>query len=164
MKVLQSWITLWNFSIFRNLLLPDGVPAERQRAKYILRIYRADGLPKMNSSIMANLKHALGGQHRDLVDPYVQVSFAGLTVKFPLFLLTPLRCGRNTNAFADLAGPHIREEKFLHSRVERANCFHGNVSPFVPTDQDSTEGKRRCRRCCHRDTFSGSQLNFQRRW
>ena len=65
---------------FRNLLLPDGVPAERQRAKYIVRIYRADGLPRMNSSIMANLKHAFGSVARDLVDPYVQVSFAGLTV------------------------------------------------------------------------------------
>ena len=65
---------------FRNLLLPDGVPAERQRAKYIVRIYRADGLPRMNSSIMANLKHAFGGPPKDLVDPYVQVSFAGLTV------------------------------------------------------------------------------------
>ena len=64
-----------------NLLLPDGVPAERQRAKYIVRIYRADGLPKMNSSVMANLKHAFGGHQRDLVDPYVQVSFAGLTVR-----------------------------------------------------------------------------------
>ena len=66
-----------------NLLLPDGVPAERQRAKYIVRIYRADGLPKMNSSVMANLKHAFGGHQRDLVDPYVQVSFAGLTVRSP---------------------------------------------------------------------------------
>ena len=69
------------FDFFSNLLLPDGVPAERQRAKYIVRIYRADGLPKMNSSVMANLKHAFGAQNRDLVDPYVQVSFAGLTVR-----------------------------------------------------------------------------------
>ena len=59
-----------------------------------VRVYRADGLPRMNSSIMSNLKHAFGGQTRDLVDPYVQaggwdalsvnslcsqVSFAGLT-------------------------------------------------------------------------------------
>ena len=64
-----------------NLLLPVGVTAERQRAKFIVRIYRADGLPRMNSSIVANLKHAFGGQTRDLVDPYVQVSFAGLTVR-----------------------------------------------------------------------------------
>lgn len=39
----------------------------------------------MNSSIMANLKHAFGGPPKDLVDPYVQVSFAGLTVS--LFFL-----------------------------------------------------------------------------
>ena len=44
-------------------------------------MYRADGLPRMNSSIMSNLKHAFGGQTRDLVNPYVQVSFAGLTVR-----------------------------------------------------------------------------------
>ena len=73
-------IKIFLIIIYSNLLLPDGVPAERQRAKYIVRIYRADGLPKMNSSIMANLKHAFGSTPRDLVDPYVQVSFAGLTV------------------------------------------------------------------------------------
>lgn len=63
-----------------NLLLPDGVPIERQRAKFILKIYRADGLPRMNSSIMANMKRAFTGETKDLVSPYVQVSFAGLTV------------------------------------------------------------------------------------
>ncbi|XP_047477393.1 LOW QUALITY PROTEIN: otoferlin-like [Penaeus chinensis] len=62
-----------------NLLLPDGVPAERQRAKFIVRIYRADGLPKINSSIMANVKKAFTGDSKDLIDPYVQVSFAGLS-------------------------------------------------------------------------------------
>lgn len=65
---------------FRNLLLPDGVPIERQRAKFIVKIYRADGLPRMNSSIMANVKKALTGESKDLVSPYVQVSFAGLMV------------------------------------------------------------------------------------
>ena len=30
----------------RNLLLPVGVTAERQRAKFIVRVYRADGLPR----------------------------------------------------------------------------------------------------------------------
>ncbi|XP_042243483.1 otoferlin-like isoform X3 [Homarus americanus] len=62
-----------------NLLLPDGVPAERQRAKFIVRVYRADGLPKINSSLMANVKKAFTGDSRDYVDPYVQVSFAGLS-------------------------------------------------------------------------------------
>ncbi|XP_065364288.1 otoferlin-like [Calliphora vicina] len=64
-----------------NLLLPDGVPIERQRAKFIVKIYRADGLPRMNSSLMANVKKALTGESKDLVSPYVQVSFAGLTGK-----------------------------------------------------------------------------------
>lgn len=68
--------------IFRNLLLPDGVPLERQRAKFVIKIYRADGLPRMNSSIMANVKRAFTGESKDLVSPYVQISFAGLCVSF----------------------------------------------------------------------------------
>lgn len=67
---------------FRNLLLPAGVPVERQRARFIIKVYRADGLPKMNSSIVANVKKAFTGEVKDLVDPYVQVSFAGLTVSY----------------------------------------------------------------------------------
>nr|CAD7405427.1 unnamed protein product [Timema poppensis] len=35
----------------------------------------------MNSSIVANVKKAFTGEFKDLVDPYVQVSFAGLTGK-----------------------------------------------------------------------------------
>ncbi|XP_067008818.2 otoferlin [Anabrus simplex] len=64
-----------------NLLLPDGVPVERQRARFIVKVYRADGLPKMNSSLLANVRQAFTGEAKDLVDPYVQVSFAGLTGK-----------------------------------------------------------------------------------
>lgn len=63
-----------------NLLLPDGVPAERQWARYYLKIYRAEGLPRMNTSIMANVKKAFIGENKDLVDPYVQVQFAGQKV------------------------------------------------------------------------------------
>uniref|UniRef100_A0A4W5JNP9 Otoferlin n=1 Tax=Hucho hucho TaxID=62062 RepID=A0A4W5JNP9_9TELE len=60
-----------------NLLLPEGVPLERQWARFYVKIYRAEGLPKMNTSIMANVKKAFIGENRDLVDPYVQVLFAG---------------------------------------------------------------------------------------
>jgi hypothetical protein len=35
----------------------------------------------MNSSLMANVKRAFTGENRDLVNPYVQVSFAGMTGK-----------------------------------------------------------------------------------
>ncbi|XP_061780505.1 otoferlin-like isoform X2 [Nerophis lumbriciformis] len=60
-----------------NLLIPEGVPAERQWARYYLKVYRAEGLPRMNTSIMANVKKAFIGENKDLVDPYVQVQFAG---------------------------------------------------------------------------------------
>ncbi|XP_024146500.1 otoferlin isoform X9 [Oryzias melastigma] len=60
-----------------NLLLPEGIPAERQWARFYVKIYRAEGLPKMNTTIMANVKKAFIGENRDLVDPYVQVQFAG---------------------------------------------------------------------------------------
>ncbi|XP_063298034.1 otoferlin isoform X2 [Pelobates fuscus] len=60
-----------------NLLLPDGVPPERQWARFYVKIFRAEGLPRMNTSIMANVKKALIGENKDLVDPYVQVYFAG---------------------------------------------------------------------------------------
>ncbi|XP_047244490.1 otoferlin isoform X11 [Girardinichthys multiradiatus] len=60
-----------------NLLLPEGIPAERQWARFYIKIHRAEGLPKMNTSIMANVKKAFIGENRDLVDPYVQVQFSG---------------------------------------------------------------------------------------
>jgi len=63
-----------------NLLLPEDVPAERQWARFYVKIYRAEGLPKMNTSIMANVKKAFIGENKDLVDPYVQVQFAGQKV------------------------------------------------------------------------------------
>ncbi len=64
---------------------------ERQRARFIVKIYRADGLPKMNSSIMANVKKAFTGELEDLVNPYVQVSFAGLTVSEIKIFKTPIQ-------------------------------------------------------------------------
>lgn len=66
----------------RNLLLPEGVPMERQWARYYVKIYRAEGLPKSNTSIMANVKKAIIGENKDLLDPYVQVLFAGQKVFF----------------------------------------------------------------------------------
>ncbi|KAL3275045.1 hypothetical protein HHI36_019817, partial [Cryptolaemus montrouzieri] len=64
-----------------NILLPDGVPINRQKARLIIKIYKADGLPKMNSTLMANVKKAITGESQDLVNPFVQVSFAGLQGK-----------------------------------------------------------------------------------
>nr|DBA23997.1 TPA: hypothetical protein GDO54_011707 [Pyxicephalus adspersus] len=63
--------------IEKNLLIPKGFPSERPWARFYVRIYRAEGLPKMNSSIMANVTKAFMGDDKDLVDPYVVVMFAG---------------------------------------------------------------------------------------
>lgn len=65
---------------FRNLLIPRGFPSERPWARFYVRIYKAEGLPKMNSSIMANVTKAFIGDSKDLVDPYVVVMFAGQMV------------------------------------------------------------------------------------
>ena len=56
---------------------------------------------------MANLKHVFGGQQKDLVSPYVQVSFAGLTVSFwnlakTQMYPTKLPCMQNVRSFHPL--------------------------------------------------------------
>lgn len=56
------------------------MPPERQWARFYVKIYRAEGLPRMNTSLMANVKKAFIGENKDLVDPYVQVFFAGQKV------------------------------------------------------------------------------------
>uniref|UniRef100_A0A4W3J5H4 Fer-1 like family member 6 n=1 Tax=Callorhinchus milii TaxID=7868 RepID=A0A4W3J5H4_CALMI len=63
--------------IEKNLLLPVGFPTERPWARFFVKIYQAQGLPKMNSSLMANVTKAFMGDNKDLVDPYVIVTFSG---------------------------------------------------------------------------------------
>uniref|UniRef100_A0A4X2KXZ5 C2 domain-containing protein n=1 Tax=Vombatus ursinus TaxID=29139 RepID=A0A4X2KXZ5_VOMUR len=63
--------------IEKNLLVPQGFPFERPWARFYVRIFQAEGLPKMNSSIMANVTKAFVGDSKDLVDPFVEVTFAG---------------------------------------------------------------------------------------
>lgn len=59
----------------RNLLLPEGYPSERPWARFCVKVYRAEGLPRNNSSIMANVTKAFIGDNTALIDPYVVVSF-----------------------------------------------------------------------------------------
>ncbi|XP_023661455.1 fer-1-like protein 6 isoform X2 [Paramormyrops kingsleyae] len=63
--------------INKNLLLPAGFPSERPWSRFYVKVYRAEGLPRMNSSIMANVTKAFVGDAKDLIDPYVVVSFFG---------------------------------------------------------------------------------------
>lgn len=53
---------------------------ERQKAKISVRLYRAENLPFMNLGLLANMKRAFTGEVRDLVDPYVQVTYSGMKV------------------------------------------------------------------------------------
>ncbi|XP_015214984.2 fer-1-like protein 6 isoform X2 [Lepisosteus oculatus] len=61
--------------IEKNLLVPKGFPSERPWARFYVKVYRAEGLPRMNSSIMANVTKAFIGENKDLIDPYVVVTF-----------------------------------------------------------------------------------------
>ncbi|XP_036065508.1 fer-1-like protein 6 isoform X2 [Oryzias melastigma] len=61
--------------IDKNLLIPEGFPSERPLARFCVKVYRAEGLPRNNSSIMANVTKAFIGDNTALIDPYVVVSF-----------------------------------------------------------------------------------------
>lgn len=66
--------------LYSNLLLPKGVPMDRQRATYQVIIFRAEDLPRTDLGIMASVRKAIGGAPVALVDACVKVSFAGHVV------------------------------------------------------------------------------------
>ncbi|XP_029006107.1 fer-1-like protein 4 [Betta splendens] len=61
--------------IEKNLLLPRGMAPERPWARFRVRIYRAEGLPTMDSGLMAKMSKVT--DRTIFIDPYVQVTFAG---------------------------------------------------------------------------------------
>ncbi|XP_062862723.1 fer-1-like protein 6 [Trichomycterus rosablanca] len=65
--------------IEKNPLLPEGFPSMRPWASYSVKVYRAEGLPRMNSGLMANVTKAFVSDNTALIDPYVEVSFFGQT-------------------------------------------------------------------------------------
>ncbi|KTF87287.1 hypothetical protein cypCar_00015917, partial [Cyprinus carpio] len=68
--------------IEKHLLLPEGLNPERPWARFYVIVYRAEGLPRINSSIMANVTKAFVGDTTALIDPYVEVSFFGFLPTF----------------------------------------------------------------------------------
>ncbi|RWS24122.1 Otoferlin-like protein, partial [Leptotrombidium deliense] len=68
-------------NIVENLMLPPAVSAERPVAKYTINIFRADGLPRFSSGLLTSMKKKLSSVKKELINPYVIVSFAGLTAK-----------------------------------------------------------------------------------
>ncbi|KAJ7998679.1 hypothetical protein DPEC_G00207380 [Dallia pectoralis] len=65
-----------NDDIEKNLLLPKRLPAERPWAKFLLKIYKAEGLPSMSAGFMGGFSKMMGDK-KVFIDPYVQVTFAG---------------------------------------------------------------------------------------
>ncbi|XP_061795182.1 myoferlin isoform X1 [Nerophis lumbriciformis] len=60
-----------------NLLVPAGVTM--RWATLSLKVYRAEDMPQMDDAFVQTVKHVFGGDgdRKNLVDPYMEVSFAG---------------------------------------------------------------------------------------
>jgi len=63
-----------------NLIQPPGMML--RPAVFDLRVYRAEDIPQMDSAVGEQIKKSLlGGEMKELVDPYLVFSFAGKEVK-----------------------------------------------------------------------------------
>ncbi|XP_072296115.1 fer-1-like protein 4 [Eucyclogobius newberryi] len=60
--------------IEKNLMLPRGMSKDRPWARFRVQIYRAEGLPTMDSGFMAKIAVS---DRTVFIDPYVQVTFCG---------------------------------------------------------------------------------------
>ncbi|MGH0179204.1 UNVERIFIED_CONTAM: hypothetical protein FKN15_000998 [Acipenser sinensis] len=65
-----------NDDIEKNLMLPKRMPAERPWAKFLVKVYKAEGLPSMNAGFMGSFSKIMG-EKKVFIDPYVQVTLAG---------------------------------------------------------------------------------------
>ena len=77
-----------DLDIDQNLILPPKINPYRPVVQYQIKVYAAEGIPQMNSTLMANMKKAFSKKQQDLADPYVEVKFAGVTASTPVMKCT----------------------------------------------------------------------------
>jgi len=75
-----------------NLLLPVGVPLQRQRALYAVTIYCAEDLPRTDVGIVATVQKAITGKEVAFIDACVRVSFVGHIVSSCTALIRTENC------------------------------------------------------------------------
>lgn len=63
------------YTHFSNLLLPEGVTTERQRTKYVFKVYRGENIIKTKNAVAnkANIE-------KDAPSSYIEINFVGLRV------------------------------------------------------------------------------------
>uniref|UniRef100_A0A672VD03 Myoferlin n=1 Tax=Strigops habroptila TaxID=2489341 RepID=A0A672VD03_STRHB len=87
-----------------NLLLPAGIAL--RWVTFLLKIYRAEDIPQMDDAFSQTVKEIFGGEadKKNLVDPFVEVSFAGKKVIYPenrFHMLFPSVCEKIKLAVVD---------------------------------------------------------------
>ncbi|XP_076803747.1 otoferlin-like isoform X4 [Clavelina lepadiformis] len=124
-----------------NLFLPEGVLAERQRARYVFKIYQAEGLPKMNTSITEKLKTVLQGEARDLVDPYVEISFCDMKGRTSVRKNCYEPCWNEQITFTELFPPLCKRIKIqIRDKDNLNNTVIGTT--FIELEKISNSGDR----------------------
>uniref|UniRef100_H2Z079 C2 domain-containing protein n=1 Tax=Ciona savignyi TaxID=51511 RepID=H2Z079_CIOSA len=127
--------------IENNLLLPEGVQAERQRARFIFKIYQADGLPKMNTSITEKLKTVLQGEAKDLVDPYVEITFCDQKGRTSVRKNSYEPCWNEQIIFTELFPPLCKRIKVqIRDKDNINNTVIGTT--YISLDKISNSGDR----------------------
>uniref|UniRef100_A0A672PYC4 Fer-1-like protein 6 n=1 Tax=Sinocyclocheilus grahami TaxID=75366 RepID=A0A672PYC4_SINGR len=124
--------------IEKHLLLPEGLNPERPWARFYVIVYRAEGLPRINSSIMANVTKAFVGDTTALIDPYVEVSFFGQVVSFSTW---------HIQSWSELLAPlvNIIKEGCENKSYDPFKCVHvysGNFGNLIDGTAQPTSKKK----------------------
>ena len=62
------------------LILPPKINPYRPVHKYVIKVFAAGGLPQMNTNLYANVRKVFSSKIADMVDPFIEISFAGCVV------------------------------------------------------------------------------------